>query len=96
MAPRWTESSDKHQVPRGDQIHAILNATYVAELADESRGSGRIILFIGPAHEQTGRELEILVQEFAGPGQEAVIFHAMELGPKYRRYREEHPNGSTK
>jgi hypothetical protein len=51
------------------------------------------MLFIGPAHPQTRRELEILIQEFAESGQEAVIFHAMELGPKYRRYREEHPNG---
>jgi len=93
MAPRWTESSDKHQVPRRDQVHAILNATYVAELVGEGRGSGRVMLFIGPAHSQTRRELEILIQEFAESGQEAVIFHAMELGPKYRRYREEHPNG---
>jgi hypothetical protein len=72
---------------------SILHANYVAELADEKQGSGRIVLFIGPPHPQTSRELEILVHEFPEADTEAVIFHAMELGAKYRRYREEHSNG---
>lgn len=71
----------------------MLHANYIAELVDEAPRTGRILLFIGKAHEQTDREVEILVHEFPETGQEAVIFHAMQLGPKYRRYREEHPNG---
>ena len=49
-------------------------------------------LYIGPPHAQTERELEVLVIRFTN-GREALIFHAMPLGPKYRRYREEFPNG---
>ncbi len=48
-------------------------------------------LYIGHPHAQTDREIEILV--IVDPGRcEAVVFHAMELGPKFRRFREENPN----
>lgn len=93
MVPRWTNSTNKHGVPRGDQIHALLHPTYVAELVGELPESGRIMLFIGHPHPQTDREVEILVHEYPNTGEEALIFHAMQLAPKYRRYREEHPNG---
>lgn len=86
------DSSEKHGIPRGDQIHAILHATFSAELEGEA-DTGRIMLFIGPPHSQTDRELEILVHEFPDTGDEARIFHAMELGPKFRAFREEHTNG---
>lgn len=92
MAPRWERSSDKHGVERKDQIFAILNATFVHEL-DETVPDGRIMVYIGPERAQTDRELEILVHEFPDSGEEASIFQAMPLGPKYRRYREEHPDG---
>jgi hypothetical protein len=92
MAPRWEPSSDKHGVSRQDQIFAIINANFVHEL-DEPVKEGRIMVYIGPEHSQTDRELEILVLEFPDSGREASIFHAMPLGPKYRRYREEHPDG---
>lgn len=91
MAPRWEPSSEKHGVSRQDQIHAILYANFVHEL-DEPVKEGRIVLFVGPEHSQTDRELEILVHEF-GNGREASIFHAMPLGPKFSRFREEHPDG---
>jgi hypothetical protein len=81
-------SSEKHGVPKGDQIYAILNASFATELVGEAQ-VGRIMLYIGPAHAQTDRELEILVHEFPETGQEAIIFHAMDLGPKFRPLREE-------
>ena len=93
MTPRWTGSTDRHGVPRGEQIHAMLHPTYVAELVDEQPETGHITLFIGHPHPQTDREVEILVHEFPDTGEEAVIFHAIPLGPKFRRYREEHPDG---
>lgn len=43
-------------------------------------------------HSQTDREIEVLVNVY-DDGREAVVFHAMELGPKFRRYREENSNG---
>ena len=88
MAPKWLDSSKRHGVPKGDQIYAVLNAHFVWELQGEA-ATGRIMLYIGPAHAQTDREVEILVHEFPGTGQEAEIFHAMDLGPKFRRIREE-------
>ena len=92
VAPRWEPSSDKHGVDRGDQVHAILNAAYTAELQGEDRDGGTVTLYIGPQHAQTDREIEILVNVYSD-GRESVIFHAMLLGPKYRQYREEYPNG---
>lgn len=88
MAPKWLDSSARHEVPKGDQINAVLNANFVWELTGEAT-TGRIVLYIGPAHAQTDRELEILVHEYPGTSREAEFFHAMELGPKFRRLREE-------
>lgn len=75
-------------------MYAILHATFVQQL-NEQPVDGRIMLYIGPEHVQTDRELEILVHEFPNTGRESSIFHAMPLGPKFRRYREEHSDGRT-
>ena len=91
MAPRWTDSTDKHRVPRSEQIYVLLNPSYQAELPDQV-AEGQIVLFIGFASEHSVREIEVLVQTYPGTGREAVVFHAMELGPKFRRFREEHPD----
>lgn len=90
MSPRWTESTEKHNIARGDAVHAILHATYVRVLPEEV-SEGRIRLFIGPEHAQTDREIEVLVHDFPDSAREAVVFHVMPLGPKFRRYREENP-----
>jgi hypothetical protein len=92
VAPRWTESSDKHGIPREDQVYAIVHASYSAKLLDDSMGDGEVWLYIGHPHPQTHREIEVLVNVYSD-GREAVVFHAMELGPKLRRHREENPNG---
>jgi len=90
MPPRWEPSSEKHGVPQHDQVYAILHATYIADLGPND-DDGEIRLYIGPEHSQTERELEILVNHFTD-GREASVFHAMRLGPKFRRYREENPH----
>ncbi|AAT89213.1 hypothetical protein ATY41_08080 [Leifsonia xyli subsp. xyli] len=59
----------------------------------EEPARGRIVLFIGCPHAQTEREVEILVHEYPDTGEQAEIFHVMELGAQFGRYREEHPNG---
>ena len=92
MAPRWVPSSDRHGVDRADQVYAILHATYSAVLPGESLDDGTVTLYIGPEHAQTLREIEILVNVYPD-NRESIVFHAMQLGPKYRRYREEHPHG---
>lgn len=89
MAPHWADSSHKHGIPREDQAWAIVHSTYSYPL---ERTDGQVLrLYIGNPHPQTEREIEILVRVY-DDGREALVFHAMELGPKYRRFREEHPN----
>lgn len=91
MAPRWTDSSSKHGVSRGEAAYAIAFANYEADLHDN--GDGTVDrLYIGPAHAQTDREVEVIVK-VATDGREAVVFHVMQLGPKFRRLREEYPDG---
>lgn len=92
MAPRWTDSSDKHRIPREDQVHAIVHATYTARFDSEKLDDGEVWLYIGHPHAQTEREIEVLVNVYAD-GREALVFHAMDLGPKFRGYREENPDG---
>lgn len=92
MAPRWTESSRKHQIPQADQVWAIAHATYRAELLNASIDDGTVWLYIGKPHAQTDAEIEVLVNVYED-GREAIVFHAMRLGPKFSRYREENPNG---
>lgn len=70
-------------------VYAIAHATFVDTIEDSGLRGGRIELYIGPEHGQTARELEVLVERF-DDGREAVIFHVMSLGPKFKRYREEH------
>jgi hypothetical protein len=93
VAPRWTDSSDKHNVPRADQVHAIVHANYTVRLDSEKLDDGTVWLYIGHPHAQTRREIEILVNVYPD-GREALVFHAMELGPKFRRYRQENPDGN--
>jgi len=71
---------------------AIAHATFRIQLVDESIDDGVVWLYIGNPHVQTDREIEVLVNVYSD-GREAVIFHAMELGPKFRKYREEHHYG---
>ena len=70
---------------------AITHATFSAALRGESIDDGTVWLYIGQPHSQTNREIEVLVNVY-GDGREAVVFHAMDLGPKFRRYREENSN----
>ncbi len=53
--------------------------------------TGTVWLYIGHPHAQTDREIEVLVNVYAD-GREALVFHAMGLGPKFRQYREENPS----
>lgn len=92
MTPRWAESASKHGIPPADQIHAIVNATYTARIETKGADTGEVWLYIGSPHPQTEREIELLVKTYPD-GRAALIFHAMDLGPKFRRHREEHPDG---
>ncbi len=79
-------------MPKGDALYVLLHPTFVRDL--EVNGDGTVNrLFIGPVHAQTDRELEVIVRVAVdGSGREAVVFHVMPLGPKFRRFREENPS----
>jgi hypothetical protein len=57
-------------------VYAIAHASFVATIEDPGFRGGRVELYIGPEHDRTVRELEILVERF-DDGREAVIFHVM-------------------
>lgn len=92
MTPVWEPSCEKHGVSREEIIYVLLNAPYVSN-TNEVPKRGRIMVFIGPPHPQTDREIEVLVHEFPETDQQARVFHAMQLGPKFRKFREENPHG---
>jgi len=74
-------------------MYAMLHASCVVDLVDHADGTVDR-LYIGPEHAQTGRELEVIVRVAVdGSRREAVVFHVMQLGPKFRRMREEYPDG---
>lgn len=92
VAPRWTDSAEKHGIPRQDQVYAIVHANYKNRLDSEKLDDGDVWLYIGHPHAQTGREIEVLVNVYSD-GREALVFHAMDVGSKFTRYREENPDG---
>jgi hypothetical protein len=93
VTPRWADSTNKHAIPRQDQMYAILSADYRIRLDSEKLDDGDVWLYIGRPHAQTDREIEVLVNVYSD-GRDALVFHAMTLGPKFRRFREEHPDGN--
>lgn len=95
MTPHWEPSAFKHGIPKEDQIYAMLHGVF-RYVIEEDTGHGRLLIIIGPAHPQTNREVEILVRDYPASGREAKVFHAMQLGSLYRRFREEHPDGWTR
>lgn len=86
MAPTFRESSKKHGFTERDITYAIANATFVRTIEQDAESD--VVLFIGPEHAQTKRELEVLVRQFHD-GRPAWIFHAMNLTDKFARYREQ-------
>jgi len=61
-------------------------------LSGDATDDGTVWLYIGHRHPQTTREVEVLINGYTN-GREAVVFHAVELTDKFRRYREENQNG---
>lgn len=81
MTPlRFSISSSKHSIPESDQRHAIANALLVQLIERD------VVLVIGPPHPQTERLVKILIR--ALPSGDKRVFHATELGPKFRPFLE--------
>ncbi|AMM20466.1 hypothetical protein AX769_10300 [Frondihabitans sp. PAMC 28766] len=82
MAPiSFSSSSRKHGVPEEDQEFAIGNPAVVELIESE------VLLIIGHPHGQTERWIELPIR--ALPSGDKNVFHAMELGPRFRPFLEE-------
>lgn len=74
----FTNSADRHMVPHDDMIYAMLHTSGMQREADDG---GDLIVFVGRAHAQTDRHLEVIARAVGG---DIVVFHAMELSDSYR------------
>lgn len=80
MAVQYTNSADKHGVPREDSLYAMLHAEVSAELDGEP---GEVtMVYIGHPHGQTDRYIEVIAAH--RPPRTVVIFHSMPLSDLYR------------
>jgi hypothetical protein len=71
----------------------VLHANYRRRLDSAGvAGDGFVVLYTGYGHKFNDAEIEVLVHQF-DDGREAVFFHAMELSEKFRKYREDYPDG---
>lgn len=77
----FSESAGRHEIPEADQRYAIANAAVVQLIESD------VVLVIGHPHEQTERWIEILIRAMSSGDKK--VFHAMDLGPKYRPFLEE-------
>ncbi|MBU2698853.1 MULTISPECIES: hypothetical protein [Pimelobacter] len=87
MAIRWTDSADKHGVPRDEALYAVMNHHYLVPEFDEPRvGERRPDLYIGPAS-LGGPMLEVMLTRT--PPRDLEIFHVMPLREKTLKRAEE-------
>lgn len=89
MAMRWTDSTDKHDVPREDAVHAMLNAYLYLPEFDEPRrpGASRPDLWIGPPRQMGGDLIEVMAERI--PPRDIAVFHVMIAVPKHLALMEE-------
>lgn len=90
MAIEFTESAAKHGFTLEDAVNAMTHSTFSKENFDASRVTGGVSpdLYVGPS--KSGVPLEVMV--FTQPPRTLVIFHVMELRPKFRTLMEEENN----
>ncbi len=81
MAIRWTDSANKHGIPREDALNAILHQLYHVERFDEPRvtGGSRPDLFIGPSRD---RRMIVEVMAIITEPDDILDFHVMEARRK--------------
>lgn len=89
MAITWTDSADKHGVPREDALHAMLNPYLYIEEFDDPRvpGASRPDLWIGPPRQVGGPLIEVMGERV--PPRGVVVFHVMIARDKHLARLEE-------
>jgi hypothetical protein len=90
LVPKWTPSSAKHGISQADAAYVIQNHNFSIEInkiPGNKSAQNVVLLFIGPQHAGTDREIEVLVELPTKQGDQVVVFHVMPLGSKYRALR---------
>lgn len=79
----WSDSANKHGVPREDTAHVMVNAYYVEAGFDVPRTPEGLAptLFIGPPRQLGGPLLEVMAE--VRPPRTVHVFHSMPARPKY-------------
>jgi hypothetical protein len=75
MPIAFTDSASRHGISREDAIHAMLNAVEIQPAT--GRYGDNALHFLGPAHRQTNRLIEVVASQ---QGPNITIFHAMDTG----------------
>lgn len=83
VAIRWADSADKHDVPREDAVHAMLNAYLHVPAFDDPRvaGAARPDLWIGPPRQLDGPLIEVMTE--TSPPRDVLVFHVMQARAKF-------------
>ena len=81
----FTDSADKHRVPREDSLYAMLHAEASAEIDGFSGEVTKV--YIGHPHAQTDDYIEVVAAH--RPPRTIVIFHAMPLSDLFRHLLDE-------
>ncbi|WP_221739668.1 hypothetical protein [Arachnia propionica] len=85
MGVHFTDSADKHRVPREDSLYAIMHAEASAEI-DGLPGEVTKV-YVGHPHAQTDDYIEVIAAH--RPPRTIVIFHAMPLSDLFRHLLDE-------
>ena len=80
MGMEFKDSADRHGIPRADAIYAIQHADNDELIPGRTSWPTRV--YVGPAHAQTDRRLEVIAE--LRPPRTMTIFHVMEVSDLYR------------
>lgn len=89
MAISWSDSADRHGIPREDALYAMSNAYFRRAEFDEPRkpGASHPTLYIGPPRQLGGPLLEVMAEIVAPRGMH--VFHVMPARAKFLAMMEE-------
>lgn len=80
MGVQFTDSADKHGIPREDSLYAIMHAEASAEVDGDPAET--TMVYVGHPHGQTDRYIEVIAANH--PPRTIVIFHSMPLSDLFR------------
>lgn len=80
MGVEFSDSVDKHGIPRADTLHAMMHAEVSAEL--EGNPGETTVVYLGHPHSQTERYIEVIAAH--RPPRTVFIFHSMPLSDLFR------------